>query len=305
MAKDFIICEICQKQFRRVTRTHLLKHQLSTKEYQTKFPNAKLICDEISQIYSENLKQNNPMDLEENRKKVSEKLTGREFSKEHRRNISIAASQRTWMDDIPRRERQSQIAYEYLVPAHRKLRESGWTPTLTDEGRQKLSNNMIGNTRWINSPRNKGMKLNLTPEQRANRSRKRTLFLATKGMPRISSLEINFVNWLENQNIQCEQQKKLDDGKHSWLYDVYIPELNLLVEIDGEYWHLRKNQLHKDVLKTKFAKKLGFNLLRLSSDNLNFSLIVETQEYIENHSYNILYERGLKLGVEVNYVSNK
>ena len=61
------------------------------------------------------------------------------------------------------------------------------------------------------------------------------------------------------------------------LYDFYIPSNNTLIEVDGVYWHgknkklneLNKTQLknHKnDKIKTRLAKKHGYNLIRIWED---------------------------------------
>lgn len=56
-------------------------------------------------------------------------------------------------------------------------------------------------------------------------------------------------------------------------YDFYLPEFNLLVEFDGEYWHKQsleecdyewqKANFKNDLLKNKIAKELGYKLVRI------------------------------------------
>lgn len=63
-------------------------------------------------------------------------------------------------------------------------------------------------------------------------------------------------------------------------YDLYVPSLNVLIEVDGTYWHgknkkrseMDKVQIHNrknDILKNKIAKKLGYKLIRIWSDEIS------------------------------------
>ena len=67
-------------------------------------------------------------------------------------------------------------------------------------------------------------------------------------------------------------------------YDFYLFDFNLLIEIDGTYWHgknLKYNELNKqqiitrnnDVIKNDLAKYKNYNLLRIWSDEIkNFNV---------------------------------
>jgi very-short-patch-repair endonuclease len=46
-------------------------------------------------------------------------------------------------------------------------------------------------------------------------------------------------------------------------YDFYIPSLNLLLEIDGEYWHSLPKNVKNDKYKDELAKIAGYKLLRI------------------------------------------
>lgn len=45
-------------------------------------------------------------------------------------------------------------------------------------------------------------------------------------------------------------------------FDFYIPELNLLVEVDGEYWHRKRTKI--DTAKANYARANGFDFIRIS-----------------------------------------
>lgn len=292
---DSVICLVCNKSFRRITRTHLKKHELTTQKYLEKYPNTQLICAEILEHNSQRMRENNPMWNEENQKKVSESLTGRIFTDEHRANIKKSAQNRTWMDDLERRQRQSILAHKILVPNAKARRADGWVPQMTEQARMDARLRMIGNTIWLTSHHNKGKKLKLTPAQRANRSAKRVNYLVNTGNLRVSSLETKFAQELANRKINFAQQHAIVTDNGSWLYDFYIPSSNMLIEIDGEYWHTTNKQLNRDKIKTQIAKDHKYRFLRLSENNLDLDLLDQTDLIIELHNSSILESRKQKL----------
>lgn len=98
-----------------------------------------------------------------------------------------------------------------------------------------------------------------------------------KKTPKISDgskLETYFrVNILEALNIEYIQQYKLSAiGRY---YDFYLPEYNILIECDGDYWHadpkkykkedlnaIQKRNIRVDEQKNKYALMYGYVLLR-------------------------------------------
>jgi len=72
----------------------------------------------------------------------------------------------------------------------------------------------------------------------------------------------------------------------SMVYDFYIPNMNLLIEFDGIYWHSLKEVKLRDIEKTKYARDDGYNLLRFDETNLdNFeNVILETIKKEENYA---------------------
>src|ERR1017187_7253803 len=54
-----VTCQECQKQMKMITNSHLKSHQLTPAAYCLKYPDSKLLSDEVSQKYSKNAKQQN------------------------------------------------------------------------------------------------------------------------------------------------------------------------------------------------------------------------------------------------------
>ena len=87
-------------------------------------------------------------------------------------------------------------------------------------------------------------------------------------------LELNKVEYVFQYQIQDK------------VFDFYIPSMNLLIEVDGTYWHgkgLKQTQLnsmqkkHKknDEYKNNLAKSLGYNLERIWEDEISVNLVTE------------------------------
>lgn len=61
------------------------------------------------------------------------------------------------------------------------------------------------------------------------------------------------------------------------VFDIYIPSQNLLIEVDGIYWHSRNKtnlntaqlkNVENDNIKNGLAKEMGYNLLRVWEDDI-------------------------------------
>jgi len=107
--------------------------------------------------------------------------------------------------------------------------------------------------------------------------------------------EIVFENLLKTNNISYISQKWLP-WKKGWkkFYDFYIPKYNLLIEIDGVYWHgkgiddiskLNYQQMRtykNDIVKNELARQSGYELIRIWEDEIDkfdFSKLTNTINY--------------------------
>ena len=60
---------------------------------------------------------------------------------------------------------------------------------------------------------------------------------------------------------------------NGWIFDCYIPDKNLLLEFDGDFWHplteedckydFQKKRIHTDKFKSNVALSSGYNLQRI------------------------------------------
>ena len=80
-----------------------------------------------------------------------------------------------------------------------------------------------------------------------------------------TSIEKTLYDYLLLKGILFERQKLIND---KFYVDAYIPSLNLVIEADGNYWHTLDKTIKKDKAENAYLKKCGFNLIRLTEDEI-------------------------------------
>lgn len=92
--------------------------------------------------------------------------------------------------------------------------------------------------------------------------------------------EKHFEEWCKNKNIRYKSQWRKIGNKHP--YDFLLPDYNLLVEIDGHFWHSKPEQKIKDEKHTKDAINAGYRIVRIDTLLLKESTYEEfLGDYIE------------------------
>jgi len=95
-----------------------------------------------------------------------------------------------------------------------------------------------------------------------------------------SKLEKTFANILDILDIKYQQFFYAKDIKS--FYDFYLPDYNIIIEVDGDFWHCNPNSKHnipkyktqqqniiKDQIKTQWAIDNGYKLLRFWENDIN------------------------------------
>lgn len=105
-----------------------------------------------------------------------------------------------------------------------------------------------------------------------------------------NKLEQLVCDTLDKHNIQYTFQYFLRDGSTCKSYDFYIHNTNILLEIDGDYWHGKDTAKNKfkgylevqenDKVKTELAETKGFKVIRFweSDININPDIIITKVE---------------------------
>ncbi len=97
--------------------------------------------------------------------------------------------------------------------------------------------------------------------------------------------EFAFIELLNELKVKYETQKIIK-GK---IFDFYIPDKNILVEVDGTYWHgynktlnemndVQKKVYYNDRRKDTLARGLGYTLIRVWEHELDDESYVDTKE---------------------------
>jgi len=108
-----------------------------------------------------------------------------------------------------------------------------------------------------------------------------------------SKLENTFKNILELLDIKFTE--KLYAKEIKAFYDFYIPEKNLVIEVDGDFWHCNPNSKHslpkyesqkknliRDKEKEQWLKDNGYKLLRFWESDINNNILEVKRILLEN-----------------------
>jgi len=226
-----------------------------------------------------------PKNFKECQRKAIEKNKGRALSEEHRKKISIALrGKNTWAKGTK----------------------------LSDEHKKKISNSMIGKNTWmkgikLSKKHCKNISISLTGKKRSEESRKRIKgknnhFYGKKHsndtirkiiearkyqvVPvKDTKIEIKIQNFLKQLKIEFIPHKYIKI-KHGYQCDIFIPSMNLVIECDGDFFHMNPNKYSPgdkifkngitakekweiDSNRTKQLTKKGFSVVRLWEHEIN------------------------------------
>lgn len=94
---------------------------------------------------------------------------------------------------------------------------------------------------------------------------------------RISQLNKKGLNKLETRGSEILNELGI---KHliqqslfnKFIVDVFIPENNLVIQWDGEYWHSLPKRKKLDISQDKYLKKCGYRILRITDKQIKFNV---------------------------------
>jgi very-short-patch-repair endonuclease len=234
-----IKCEICNKEFNRITTLHLRKHSINSEnEYKILYPNAELFSKETLMKISNGTKVG--MNNVETKKKLKYKK-----SKEHKLKIQKSIES-LWKNGV----------YENVFTEERNKKvavgKKEWWKTQNKEILNKWLGEYRGSDKHIQM-----CKSNQIKATKAGIGNKKT------------KPEINFENELKLNNIEYIMQYYVG----GFPFDFYLPNENLLIEIDGEFYHplseddckypIQFHNYNRDIRKTKVAIDNGYTLKRI------------------------------------------
>ena len=244
-----VVCEICKKEYKLITKTHINKHGISLDEYLSNYPNSPLICEDTLKKHSEATKRYNEENGSPNK--------GIPKSKEHIENLKKAAKNRT-------KEHYQKIANN--KERNKKISDAkkDWWKDKSEEYKSDFIKNKVIPKIIENEGKDSYLKrLRAAGILGHNKVR-------SQGKSKIANLfEKQMIARIKDKNYECIEQFEID----GYFYDAYIPEKNLILEFDGDYWHPNTvencvsdrltNQWRIDRYKESLAIKKGYQIKRI------------------------------------------
>lgn len=110
-----------------------------------------------------------------------------------------------------------------------------------------------------------------------------------------TSIEYYVANYLDSENIVYEEQYNFDKYK----YDFYLKDLNLLIEVQGDYWHanpdvyrntelteVQKSNVQRDVDKKKVALENSYKIVYLWEKDIKENILNLSSYFKKNIKIN-------------------
>lgn len=268
-------CEICGKSYKVITSTHLKTHNITTKIYKEKFPDA--VLGNFDRFDEWRHSEKNILQCKKNSEMVYNTPEIREKRKKACQIANRKESYRNKMSKIGKEVSKRPERQEFFKRA--KERVTDW---------MKLSNY----DRWV------------IKYGKEEADRRQLDWSSKNKLPNTSKNtkpELMFMEILKSLNLSFVQQK----GVKKYKCDFYIPEYNVIVEIDGDYWHanpakynakdliggkklLAEEVWEKDRIKSKCIIDEGYVLIRYWASDLKnishkkvFEDIVHTSTKVE------------------------
>ena len=139
----------------------------------------------------------------------------------------------------------------------------------SEESKRKMSKNSIGSKGYKHTKETKKKISETRKKWYKDMSKEEKVIYLDKWITaghhaRPSSLEISIRKILDSLNV-----KYLTDYHISkWFIDIYIPNRNLIIECNGNYWHNLPNRIKRDRELQEYAKENGYKLIWLWEDDI-------------------------------------
>ena len=186
---------------------------------------------------------------DDTRKKLGDIARGRKFTEEHKQKMSDALKG--------------------------KVRSKEHCKHISD-AKMGISNSKCGRDMHGKNNPMFGKKHNKEAIEKIRRARCNQIFPSAK-----TSIELIVEKQLEKYEISYHDQWNFGN---KFSCDFHCPDINLIIECDGDYWHSLNNVKKRDKAKDAYAKVCGISMLRLPEhliNNENFDLITHLLEDFE------------------------
>jgi len=134
---------------------------------------------------------------------------------------------------------------------------------MSEQTKQKLSKALIGNKRSVETLKKQSESMKKLWTSKAYRESR------ADGILTNTAPEREFKAILEKNKIRFIQSYFVSNIDYKYPADFYLPDYNLIVEIDGLYWHNYPNGNERDDIRTHQLKNAGYKVLRYWEKNIN------------------------------------
>jgi len=282
----YVVCLICGAQ-KRELNGHIRMHGLVKSQYRDQFPGEPMQCIEVQLAKSTKIKASIPnrppvSDCTRSRMRQSQKLANAELRKRMGESEYMAVRSSV-CTEMREKKGDNYTHSEETLKKMRGPRPNSRKPK-SESHRAKIKKS--AENRKSRGPHKQETILKMRDKAMLRLSRQtqdpmyaRKLYDTTP--------ELAFQEYLEANHINFTKQVIVETTSGKVIYDFYLTDLNLLVEIDGEYWHTKSlKQIQRDTFKTKAALAMGYNMLRISDKDLRPELIYlpHNEQQIHNDS---------------------
>jgi very-short-patch-repair endonuclease len=181
---------------------------------------------------------------------------GKPKSAEHKAKISLALAgksrpDQTGKNNVNYQNKQGNrpdVRKKYLEAV--KKRGQSWS----DEEKERHSKRMQGDSNWMRG------KTHLSETKRRLSEIQSELWASGKFRPKrinLSKAEKEISDHLTQINVEHKTQFRIPSI--SYIYDFYIPNLNLIIEYNGNFWHCNPKKYQKDQI-VKFPRQKQFRV---------------------------------------------
>lgn len=318
---SYVICRICGLR-KRELNGHLRVHSITSKDYLNEFPNAIIMCEELSiqkgNKIRETIPNRPPVSLETREKMAKAKAAswqklrgelGDEAYFELKRNQAKAMRDRkgeNWKHSEETKEKMrgprphakrphsDETKQKLKEAAKNRLSRGPHSPETIEKMKEAWSKRKENEQEYAEYI-NKLKERMTTPEAIARVRNNVAKRLENPNMAQRqfdTKPEKMFQLFLEDNNINYTKQHKIITDNGTWTYDFFLPDMNILVEIDGEYWHSKSKEIiNRDIIKGKIAKNNKLLLVRITDIDFKPAIIFESEDQIINHNSDIINKR--------------
>lgn len=229
-AGQLVQCKVCSRTMKSITNSHLKKHGMSCDDYRNMFPGSSM--GDFSRFDKWRSSEENKQNMQSANKLVYSNLEIREKRKRNLEAVMKTDAYKTSLSQSMKKYAQSDAGKRHHAnkPVTARMKMSNFQRWVEDFGMDEAIKRQM---EW--------QRKNVLPS--ASRDTKPELQLAE--LLRISG--IKFVKQMSLPRIYC---------------DFYLPEYNLIVEVDGDYWHANPDHFSPDDLigpKKKSARQIWEN----------------------------------------------